>query len=331
MHKYWWAGLIPLAILLGACTTAAAPNTTVGEQPSVPLTAASPSPTTSTTTTMSVAPTTLLSGAFQFEIPTAVEIDWSLPGCSVTGGWADYLYEGATVLVLNEEGETIGNGSMGRGETKGGLVCFFPYEVEVPTNAEWYGVCLDGFGPSSLLAREDLATNFEWEVIFGIGPGGKAPAERVECSVVPLVFDDSVSDPDRIKEQPDPAVMREEWSRVTVSGYEIEYSIRTLDGQGGLPGDGVYTVVVEGDDITRCTFKPARESSFDGCAALAAGGRTMLPLDLLYDYLESFDPAFATVEYDIELPVPVRIDYDDPSVPNDGYKIRVTEFRATWS
>ncbi len=329
MSKYWWAGLILLAILLGACTVAATPDTTVPEQPAVPSTDTPPPP-TATATTLPAVPTTLLSGVFQFEMPAAVEIDWSLPGCSVTGGWADYVYEGAPVVVLNEDGGTIGEGLMGRGETKGGLVCFFPYEVEVPTNAEWYGVCVQGLGPAGLLSREDLETNFGWEVIFATGPDEEPPAELAPCSVVPLVFDDSVSDPDRIKEPPDPVAMREEWGRVGVTGYRITYSIRTLNGQGGLPGDGVYTVVVEGHDIARCTFKPVQESDFDGCAALTAGEEMLLPLDMLYDYLESFDPAFTTVEYDIELPVPIRIDYDDPSVPNDGYKIRVTEFRGTW-
>ena len=106
MSKYWWAGLILLAILLGACTVAATPDTTVPEQPAVPSTDTPPPP-TATATTLPAVPTTLLAGVFQFEMPAAVEIDWSLPGCSVTGGWADYVYEGATVPVLDETGRTI--------------------------------------------------------------------------------------------------------------------------------------------------------------------------------------------------------------------------------
>ncbi len=127
----------------------------------------------------------------------------------------------------------------------------------------------------------------------------------------------------------DPLTVREEWDRLGIVDYRLVYSIRNINGMGGSPGDGLYSFVVRDGDVTECGFESSQPSGYDACVALSQIGPGWSPIETLFARLVSSDPAFFTVEYHATLPLPVRIDYDDPATADEEYEIRVIEFQTT--
>jgi len=122
--------------------------------------------------------------------------------------------------------------------------------------------------------------------------------------------------------------MQEEWDRLGITDYRIVYSINNLNGMGGSRGDGLYSVVVQDGKVTECEYEPSPSSGPNGCSVLLQAGPSPTPVGILFARLASWEPAFTIVEYDPELPLPVRIDYDEPGFADEEYKIRVIEFEA---
>jgi len=124
-------------------------------------------------------------------------------------------------------------------------------------------------------------------------------------------------------------IMRDEWNSLGITDYEIVYSIRNLNGMGGSPGDGVYSVVVHDGVAIECSVEEAPlDGSGDCVFMLAAATPYPAPVDMLFGRLASWDSAFTTVRYNLES-VPVYIYYDEPDLVDEEYAIRVIEFQAT--
>lgn len=126
----------------------------------------------------------------------------------------------------------------------------------------------------------------------------------------------------------DPLSVQEEWDRLGITDYRIVYSIHNLNGMGGSPGDGLFSVVVQDGKVTECEYEPSPSSGSNGCSVLLQAGPSPTPVGILFARLASWEPAFTIVEYDPELPLPVRIDYDEPGFADEEYKIRVIEFEV---
>ena len=124
-------------------------------------------------------------------------------------------------------------------------------------------------------------------------------------------------------------IVRDEWNSLGITDYDIVYSIRNLNGMGGSPGDGVYSVVVRDGAVIECSVEEAPFGDSGDCVDMfPAAAPYPTPVDMLLGRLVSWQPAFTTVRYNSES-VPVYIYYDEPDMADEEYAIRVIKFRAT--
>ena len=118
---------------------------------------------------------------------------------------------------------------------------------------------------------------------------------------------------------------KEEWDRLGVDNYRITYSVHNLNGVDGSPGDGVYTVVVFEGKVTECTLAPGRRGDNTECLQTTFG-YGQLPSDVLFNWVDLFEPGYTVVRYHPDVFLPILINYDRPTVADEEYEIKLIEF-----
>jgi hypothetical protein len=242
------------------------------------------------------------------------------------------LFEGATVQVHDRNANLLGEGVLAKGETKAHIHCHFAYEIEVPADADWYSVCVVGFGPAGPLPREDLVRG-GWKT--SVAAGGEPPQEATACDTYlgdrfgPL---DDEGWPPPIDAEVEWAQMRSLWEQILrdghLNGYTIEYSRSSpTDSTSGEDGD--YRFDVANGVVQHCRFTPSSgDPASDPCAELE--GTSFSPVDDFYDQVEGFGREQVAVEFDLDLPIPTLIRHDRAGTTGEEYTIRVTRFQGEW-
>ena len=186
-----------------------------------------------------------------------------------------------------------------------------------------------GLGPFGPFTNADLA-DYDWTVVAAVPFDEDPPDDPLPCDF--FLGDDLMSLDDDPQTPPDPAevraAMRTAWEQIALDSY----SIRWTRGQPNLtdrtPGDGRYSVTIEYGTVTRCEFTAFGDADTDPCTAIT--GSTWSPIDHFYDLIDAYGPEHLQVTFDSELPVPVLLMYDDPSMSDEEFTIRVTDFRGIW-
>jgi hypothetical protein len=95
-------------------------------------------------------------------------VDAGSSPCSGEGGYSD-ITEGLGVVVKNEEGTTLANGSLGEGRREGEPipVCTFPFTITDVPKAEFYSVSAGRRG--ELTYSYDEMVEQDWKVALSIG------------------------------------------------------------------------------------------------------------------------------------------------------------------
>lgn len=273
-----------------------------------------------------------MTGSVEFESSSYVEWGGSMPGCSLTGEWGGFLFEGAVIQVHDRDGNLLGESVLGRGETKANIHCHFPYEVEVPTDADWYSVCVVGFGPASPKPRQNL-TQSGWKTSVAIG--GDPPAAATPCDAYigdkfgPL---DDEGRPPPIDAEAEWAHMRSLWEQIVsegaLHGYTIEYSRSSP--VGSISGeDGDYRFDVVDGIVVHCRFTSASDTpGSNPCEVL--DGTAYSPVDEFYTLIEGFGREQVAVEFDLDAPVPTLIRHDNSITTGEEFTIHLTWFQGKW-
>jgi len=138
---------------------------------------------------------------------------------------------------------------------------------------------------------------------------------------------------------------RTAWEALDIIDYRIRYEIRNLNGVGGSPGDGTFDVTVRDGFVTDCTISEGFQSEDGSCDLARFGAASLselpLPIDTLFSRVKAFELArssagldgtdavtFTVVRYDPTWHFPSTIQYDDPEIADEEYRITVQRFEV---
>ena len=93
-----------------------------------------------------------------------------------------------------------------------------------------------------------------------------------------------------------------------------------LNGMGGSPGDGTYTLTVVDGLIESCELEPRADERQD-CEDFVGS-----PDPTLFSWAKPFEAEHTTIRFDPEWHQPSRISYDDPENIDEEYVVELIEF-----